>query len=81
MSESYVGSASYFDPRTRGFRVFGLVEALLRLDDQQSMSLPRATTISDVHGVTAWGRLDTEGGGSAGRAWLSGWARMSDALR
>jgi len=56
----HAGSVPQFDPHRWDFRIFGLVEALLRLDYQEFMSLPKAKIISDVQCVTAWSKPDNE---------------------
>jgi DMSO/TMAO reductase YedYZ molybdopterin-dependent catalytic subunit len=40
------------------FRIFGLVEEPVELDWRQFSSLPRVTTVSDIHCVTRWTKLD-----------------------
>jgi DMSO/TMAO reductase YedYZ molybdopterin-dependent catalytic subunit len=41
------------------FRVFGLVEAPLRLTWSELMRLPQQTQVVDIHCVTRWSKLDT----------------------
>jgi DMSO/TMAO reductase YedYZ molybdopterin-dependent catalytic subunit len=52
------------------FRVFGLVEAPLRLTWGELMSLPQQTQVVDIHCVTRWSKLDTTWTGIPWREFL-----------
>ena len=54
------GPTPRFDPKTWGFRVFGLVEQELVLTHEQFMSLPKIKVTADFHCVTQWSRLNNE---------------------
>jgi DMSO/TMAO reductase YedYZ molybdopterin-dependent catalytic subunit len=57
------GSVPQFNPQTWDFRVFGLVEAPLRLSWQEFSSLPQSDVLADMHCVTRWSRFDNHWGG------------------
>ena len=57
------GSVPQFNPQTRDFRVFGLVEAPLRLSWQEFSSLPQSQVLADMHCVTRWSRFDNHWAG------------------
>jgi DMSO/TMAO reductase YedYZ molybdopterin-dependent catalytic subunit len=52
------------------FRVFGLVEAPLRLTWSELMNLPQQTQVVDIHCVTRWSKLDTTWTGIPWREFL-----------
>ena len=52
------GDVPPFDPTTWDFRVFGLVEAPLRLTWDEFLALPRVSRAGDLHCVTRWSKLD-----------------------
>ena len=57
------GGTPPFNPEKWDFRVFGLVEAELRLSYTEFRALPQSKQMSDFHCVTTWSRLDNEWGG------------------
>jgi len=57
------GSVPQFDPQTWDFRVFGLVEAPLRLSWHEFSNLPQTEVLADMHCVTRWSRFDNHWGG------------------
>ena len=57
----HYGSVPGFDPATWDFRIFGLVEKLLRLSWDEFNRLPRGQVTSDFHCVTRWSRFDNRG--------------------
>ena len=57
------GSVPHFNPQTWDFRVFGLVEAPLRLSWQEFSSLPQSEMLADMHCVTRWSRFDNHWAG------------------
>jgi DMSO/TMAO reductase YedYZ molybdopterin-dependent catalytic subunit len=59
----HAGSVPRFDAATWDFRVFGLVDAPLRLSWQEFSSLPHAEVLADMHCVTRWSRFDNHWGG------------------
>ena len=59
----HAGSVPRFDPRTWDFRVFGLVEELLRLSWEEFSNLPQSEVFADMHCVTRWSRFDNHWGG------------------
>lgn len=52
------GSVPQFNTQTWDFRLFGLVEAPLRLSWQEFSSLPQSQVLADMHCVTRWSRFD-----------------------
>ena len=52
------GPVPRFDPATWNFRVFGLVRDPRSWSWQDFRSLPRETSVSDIHCVTRWTKLD-----------------------
>jgi hypothetical protein len=59
----HAGSVPRFDPRTWDFRVFGLVEELLRLSWEEFSNLSQSEVFADMHCVTRWSRFDNQWGG------------------
>jgi DMSO/TMAO reductase YedYZ molybdopterin-dependent catalytic subunit len=57
------GSVPQFNPQTWDFRVFGLVEAPLRLSWQEFSSLPQGDVLADMHCVTRWSGFDNHWAG------------------
>ncbi|HEV3447050.1 MAG TPA: sulfite oxidase-like oxidoreductase [Gemmataceae bacterium] len=57
------GSVPQFNPQTWDFRVFGLVEAPLRLSWQEFSGLPQGDVLADMHCVTRWSRFDNHWAG------------------
>jgi DMSO/TMAO reductase YedYZ molybdopterin-dependent catalytic subunit len=55
----HYGPIPGFDPLSWDFRVWGEVEADLRLTWDQFNQLPRQSLIMDIHCVTRWSKLDT----------------------
>ncbi len=56
----HYGAVPAFDPLTWDFRVFGEVEAPLRLTWAEFNQLPRTSLKMDIHCVTRWSKFDTE---------------------
>ncbi len=56
----HYGAVPAFDPLTWDFRVFGEVEAPLRLTWEEFDQLPRTSLKMDIHCVTRWSKFDTE---------------------
>ena len=56
----HYGAVPAFDPLTWDFRVFGEVEAPLRLTWAEFEQLPRTRLKMDIHCVTRWSKFDTE---------------------
>ena len=56
----HYGAVPAFDPLTWDFRVFGEVEAPLRLTWAVFEQLPRTRLKMDIHCVTRWSKFDTE---------------------
>ena len=54
----HAGSIPRFDPARWDFRIFGEVEAPVRLSYPEFRALPRAELTRDIHCVTAWSKLD-----------------------
>jgi len=54
----HVGSVPVFNQASWSFEAYGLVEKPLKLSWGDFLSLPRHTSISDVHCVEGWSRLD-----------------------
>ncbi|HXG05662.1 MAG TPA: sulfite oxidase-like oxidoreductase [Candidatus Binatia bacterium] len=54
------GRTPPFDPRRWSFRCFGLVEQEVRWTWEEFLRLPRVRSVSDVHCVTRWSKLDNE---------------------
>ncbi|HXZ80109.1 MAG TPA: sulfite oxidase-like oxidoreductase [Terriglobales bacterium] len=54
----HYGSIPRFDPATWDFRLYGLVEAPLRLTWAEFDALPKTSVTSDFHCVTRWSRFD-----------------------
>jgi DMSO/TMAO reductase YedYZ molybdopterin-dependent catalytic subunit len=54
----HYGSVPRFDPATWDFRLWGAVEAPVRLSWTEMQRLPRVRTVSDFHCVTRWSRFD-----------------------
>ena len=52
------GPVPSFDPTRWNFRIFGLVEAPVRLTYEQLMALPKTTIRCDIHCVTRWSKID-----------------------
>jgi DMSO/TMAO reductase YedYZ molybdopterin-dependent catalytic subunit len=52
------GSVPQFNQQTWDFRLFGLMEAPLRLSWQEFSSLPQGEVLADMHCVTRWSRFD-----------------------
>ena len=61
----HYGSVPKFDPARLDFRVYGLVENLLRYSWSEFVRLPRSQRKSDFHCVTRWSRFDNSWGGVA----------------
>lgn len=55
----YGSTPTYMNLDNWDFRIFGLVEAPLRLTWAELMALPRHTQTVDIHCVTRWSKLDT----------------------
>jgi DMSO/TMAO reductase YedYZ molybdopterin-dependent catalytic subunit len=53
----HYGEVPRFDPRTWDFKVWGLVEAPLRLDYEAFRALPTTELVTDIHCVTRWSKL------------------------
>lgn len=66
----HYGSIPRFDPENWDFRVYGLVEAPLRLSWQEFNALPKIHRVSDFHCVTRWSRFDNGWDGIAVRELL-----------
>jgi DMSO/TMAO reductase YedYZ molybdopterin-dependent catalytic subunit len=54
----HYGEVPRFDPQTWDFKVWGLVEAPLRLDYAAFRALPTTERVTDIHCVTRWSKLD-----------------------
>jgi DMSO/TMAO reductase YedYZ molybdopterin-dependent catalytic subunit len=54
------GGVPHIDLATWEFRIFGLVEAEVKLSWAQFSALPQAHDVSDIHCVTTWSRYDNE---------------------
>ena len=54
----HYGEVPRFDPQTWDFKVWGLVEAPLRLDYAAFRALPTTELVTDIHCVTRWSKLD-----------------------
>ena len=63
----HYGSVARFDPATWDFRIWGAVEAPVRLTWQEFSLLPRVKSVSDFHCVTRWSRFDNDWEGVAFR--------------
>ena len=63
----HYGSVPRFDPATWDFRIWGAVEAPVRLTWQEFSLLPRVKSLSDFHCVTRWSRFDNTWEGVAFR--------------
>jgi DMSO/TMAO reductase YedYZ molybdopterin-dependent catalytic subunit len=63
----HYGSVPRFDPATWDFRIWGAVEASVRLTWQEFGLLPRVKSVSDFHCVTRWSRFDNTWEGVAFR--------------
>jgi DMSO/TMAO reductase YedYZ molybdopterin-dependent catalytic subunit len=61
----HYGSVPRFDPARWDFRVWGLVNAPLKLNWEEFNKLPRVATHSDFHCVTRWSRFDNDWQGVA----------------
>lgn len=66
----HYGSIPRPDPENWDFRVYGLVEAPLRLSWQEFNALPKIHRVSDFHCVTRWSRFDNGWDGIAVRELL-----------
>ena len=55
----HYGAVPPFDPLSWDFRVWGEVEAPLRLTWEEFERLPRTTLKMDIHCVTRWSKFDT----------------------
>jgi DMSO/TMAO reductase YedYZ molybdopterin-dependent catalytic subunit len=53
----HYGEVPPFDPQTWDFKVWGLVEAPLRLDYEAFRALPTTELVTDIHCVTRWSKL------------------------
>jgi DMSO/TMAO reductase YedYZ molybdopterin-dependent catalytic subunit len=53
----HYGEVPRFDPQTWDFKVWGLVEAPLRLDYEAFRALPTTALVTDIHCVTRWSKL------------------------
>jgi DMSO/TMAO reductase YedYZ molybdopterin-dependent catalytic subunit len=56
----HYGSVPRFDPARWDFKVWGLVNAPIKLSWEDFNKLPRVTTHSDFHCVTRWSRFDND---------------------
>jgi DMSO/TMAO reductase YedYZ molybdopterin-dependent catalytic subunit len=56
----HYGSVPPFDPKTWDFRVWGEVEAPIRLTWDEFSSLPHTRVKLDIHCVTGWSKFDME---------------------
>lgn len=63
----HYGSVPRFDPATWDFRIWGAVEAPVRLTWQKFALLPQVKSVSDFHCVTRWSRFDNTWEGVAFR--------------
>lgn len=54
----HYGSVPRFDPSRWRFRIFGLVDQPVEWTFDEFKALPRVTTTSDIHCVTAWSKFD-----------------------
>ena len=63
----HYGSVPVFDPDRWDFRIYGLVEAPLRLTWTEFRKLPMVERTSDFHCVTRWSRFDNRWKGVAFR--------------
>ena len=54
------GTVPVFDPATWDLRLFGRVEAPVRLTYPEFMALPKGRLTSDIHCVTRWSKFDCE---------------------
>jgi DMSO/TMAO reductase YedYZ molybdopterin-dependent catalytic subunit len=59
------GSVPHFDPERWDFRIFGLVEAPVKLSWQELGRLPQMDETADFHCVTRWSRFDNHWQGVA----------------
>ncbi len=63
----HYGSVPRFDPATWDFRIWGAIEAAVRLTWQEFSLLPHVKSVSDFHCVTRWSRFDNTWEGVAFR--------------
>ena len=56
----HYGPVPKFDEKSWLFRVWGEVEAPLKMSWAEFSSLPRSKVKMDLHCVTTWSKLDTE---------------------
>lgn len=61
----HYGSVPRFDPQAWDFRMYGLVESVLRLTWDEFNALPKVQRASDFHCVTRWSRFDNRWEGVA----------------
>lgn len=66
----HYGSVPDFNPAVWDFRVWGEVEAPLRLNWAEFLALPRTQLLMDIHCVTKWSKFDTLWEGVAVRTLL-----------
>jgi len=66
----HVGGVPKFEPQTWDFKIWGLVEAPLRLNWKEFNALPAQEVLADMHCVTHWSRFDVRWSGVLARTVL-----------
>ncbi len=78
----HYGMVPKFDPATWDFKVWGEVEAPLRLTWEEFNALPKTRLLMDIHCVTRWSKFDTTWEGVSLRTLLdSGLLKLKPAAR